>query len=342
MSEYRAILNPPNGTNGYTLQLDTGGDQEGYSGLILGTPINLGPMVNSTTDDVEPSISDDGLELYFASYRPGGLGDSDIWVAKRVTTDADWEEPINLGHLINSSAYDGGTCLSPDGLSLYFTTARGNGAVMVTRRESRSESWGTPEIAYRLEEWGVKGFPSLSSDNLEMYVCEYYVFDPDGFGLSDLWVSTRSSDSDAWNAPQNLGPIVNSSAHDRHPSISTDGLALFFSSYRPGGYGDDSPPNDKQDIWVTTRATKNDDWSTPMNLGPMINTSVSDGGPSISADGHTLYFYSRRPGGYGRYDIWQASIAPISRSSRIDSHTHLVQKLTEDDDGKGVMPSNER
>jgi Tol biopolymer transport system component len=143
-----------------------------------------------------------------------------------------------------------------------------------------------------------------------MYGCEYYVFDPDGFGLSDLWLSTRSSDSDAWNVPQNLGPIVNSPAHDRHPSISADGRALFFSSDRPGGYGDDSVPVDKQDIWVTMRATKNDDWGTPMNLGPMVNTSASDQAPSISADGQTLYFSSRRPGGQGEYDLWQAPIEP--------------------------------
>jgi hypothetical protein len=123
--------------------------------------------------------------------------------------------------------------------------------------------------------------------------------------------------------PQNLGPIVNSPAHDRFPDISADGLALFFSSDRPGGYGDDSPPNDKQDIWVTMRATKNDDWGTPMNLGPMVNTSASDNGPSISADGQTLYFSSRRPGGHGGYDLWQAPIEPTVDFSGDGEVNHL-------------------
>jgi hypothetical protein len=278
--------------------------------FVFGAPVNLGPKVNGPSVDGSSSVSVDELELYFGSYRPGGVGDCDIYVAKRVTTDAEWEEPTNL-HLINSSAYDGWPCLSPDGLSLYFITTRGNGAMMVTRRSTKSDDWGPPEIVY-LEEWGLKCLsPSFSSDNLEMYGCEYYVFDPAGFGLSDLWVSTRSSDSDAWNVPQNLGPIVNSPAHDRYPDISADGLALFFSSDRPGGYGDDSLPIDKQDIWVTMRATKNDDWGTPMNLGPTVNTSASDNAPNISADGQTLYFSSRRPGGQGEYDLWQAPIIPI-------------------------------
>ncbi len=43
----------------------------------------------------------------------------------------------------------------------------------------------------------------------------------------------------------------------------------------------------------------------------MVNTSVSHGGPSISADGRTLYFYSRRPGGHGTYDLYRVTVEPI-------------------------------
>jgi Tol biopolymer transport system component len=102
----------------------------------------------------------------------------------------------------------------------------------------------------------------------------------------------------------NLGPTVNSASTEHDPSISSDGLTLFFYSDRPGGYG-------KGDLYVTMRATTSDPWSMPMNLGPTINSSSNEGAPSISGDGSTLFFTSKRPGGLGNWDLWQVPIEPI-------------------------------
>ena len=43
-------------------------------------PVNLGPVINSPLGDGNPAISKDGLTLYFASNRPGGVGGNDIWL----------------------------------------------------------------------------------------------------------------------------------------------------------------------------------------------------------------------------------------------------------------------
>src|SRR5207253_3072207 len=64
-----------------------------------------------------------------------------------------------------------------------------------------------------------------------------------------------------WSEPVNLGPIVNTSSDDSEPALSPDGLSLYFSSSRPGGFG----PNN---IWVSQRASLNDPWGRPQNLGP--------------------------------------------------------------------------
>jgi hypothetical protein len=103
----------------------------------------------------------------------------------------------------------------------------------------------------------------------------------------------------------NLGPTVNSSARDGYAglSISTDGLSLYFTSYRTGGLGG-------MDIWVTRRATLSDPWAPPVNLGPPVNSVDHDFSPNFSADGSTLYFSSLRPGGFGGHDLWQVSITP--------------------------------
>ena len=79
-----------------------------------------------------------------------------------------------------------------------------------------------------------------------------------------------------------------------------DGLEIFLSSDvtgRVGGVG-------SQDIWVATRATTLDLWSTPVNLGPTVNSTAFDGAPALSFDGTTLYFFSERVGGFGKRDLY--------------------------------------
>src|SRR5262245_21044070 len=61
------------------------------------------PELNSSGLDAGPSISHDGLEIFFGSNRAGGLGDTDTWVATRETVDAPWSTPVNLGAPVNSS-----------------------------------------------------------------------------------------------------------------------------------------------------------------------------------------------------------------------------------------------
>jgi hypothetical protein len=101
-----------------------------------------------------------------------------------------------------------------------------------------------------------------------------------------------------WIEPINLGPIVNSNVDDFHPAISNDGLSLYISSARPGGFG----PND---IWVSQRDSLDDPWGPPQNLGPNINTAGDEFAPDFSPDGHWLFFSSGRPPGTNNFTrIW--------------------------------------
>jgi len=223
------------------------GDYVPQGSSLFGIPTNLGSTVNSAYWEASPSISADGLALFFDSDRPVGSGERDLYVTTRATKDDDWDRPVNLGQSVNTSFYDGQPGISADGRSLYFSSDR-----------------------------------------------------PGGFDNQDLWVTTRPTTNDEWDTPVNLGATVNSSAHDTEPSISTDGLTLFFDSDRPGGYG-------SWDIWMVTRASTDDHWRTPVPLPPPVNSVFSDVEPSISVDGRTLYFCSNRPGGYGTFDLWVAT-----------------------------------
>jgi hypothetical protein len=80
--------------------------------------------LNSTSIDRQPAIRRDGLEIFFASNRPGTAGGLDLWVATRATTSDAWSVPVNLGLVVNSAAVDARPALSFDGTELYFQSTR--------------------------------------------------------------------------------------------------------------------------------------------------------------------------------------------------------------------------
>ena len=276
--------------------------------FTFGSLTNLGPTVNSSAGAEDPEISADGLKLYFNSNRTGGYGKGDIWVTSRATIEDNWEIPVNLGPTVNSSSDDFAPDVSPDGLILYFASDRpgglGNYDLWVTSRATLDDDWGTPvNLGATINSSAMDGCPAVSDDGLELY---FWSNRPGGSGSIDLWIAKRAKIEDDWDTPVNLGPVINSSAMDFCPHISADGLLLFFISARSGGYG-----GFYGDIWITTRNTLGDPWGTPINLGPMVNSSASEGGPALSTDGSIFYFSSERSGGFGSFDLWQVSINPI-------------------------------
>ena len=275
--------------------------------FTFGTPTNLGPTVNSSSRDLKPSVSSDGLSLFFTSNRSGGVGGLDLWVTRRETTDDPWGEAVNLGSPVNSSAWESGS-ISYDGLSLYFSSTRSRGSnanadIWVTTRDTIQSEWDTPmNLGPTVNSSVDQCYLSISADELELYFSSNR---SGGYGAYDLWVTTRETIYDPWNTPVNLGSTLNSSAYEVDPSISADGRILFFASDRSGGYGGAA------DIWVTSRATTNDPWGEPVNLGPIINSSASEDYPNVSADGSTLFFRYSLADRYSGGDLWQAPIIPI-------------------------------
>ena len=272
------------------------------------TPVNLGPVVNSTANDQHPSISKDGLSLYFISNRAGGYGGNDIWVTQRADADAPWGPPQNLGPAINTEFSEFAPNLTIDGHRLYMNSDRpglcGGSDLYVARRQDKRDDfgWGGPEnlgcgVNTAYGEFGPTFFDDEANHRQVLYFTSQNR--PDGLGDFDVYVSTRSSDEDAWGPGTNVTEL-NGCCRDTRTAISRDGRELFLSSDvtgRPGGIGG-------QDLWVSTRATTSDPWSTPANLGPTVNTTFFDGAPALSFDGTTLYFFSNRPGGIGLNDLY--------------------------------------
>ncbi|MCX5643588.1 MAG: LamG domain-containing protein [Phycisphaerae bacterium] len=207
-----------------------------------GPPENLGPTVNTPSDDGPGSISADGLSLYFASNRAGGFGSYDTWVTTRATKGGVWGIPVNLGLTVNSATGDDHPSISADGLSLYFVSNRaggsGSGDLWVTTRATLSDLWGPPvNLGPTVNSSDFEEWPGISADGLLLF----FFSNRAGNGI---WVTRRATVSDPWGSPVNLGPPVNTSVNDFGPNVSADGRTFYFSSDRPGGYGN-------IDIWQT-------------------------------------------------------------------------------------------
>jgi len=112
-----------------------------------------------------------------------------------------------------------------------------------------------------------------------------------------IYKATRTAETD-WEKTEYV-PIVADSVSVGHPSISEDGLTLYFSAEIPGkGYGG-------KDIWKVERKSRDGDWGEPINLGPEINTEGNEVFPFIRDNGY-LYFASDYHPGLGGLDIFRA------------------------------------
>ncbi len=263
--------------------------------------------VNIANSTLGGSISADGLTLYFAAQREDGYGGTfDIYLATRSSTQDPWSQAVNIGPAISSAAWEYTPNISPDGLSLYFSSDRPGGSggmdTWVATRPTIGSPWNTPANlgpAINSSAWDLS--PRVSVDGLTLL---FHSQRSGGFGGEDIWMSTRATKSDPWSTPANLGAPVNSGANDGEAALTADGLTLFFNSDRAGGSGN-------YDLWVTTRRTASDPWGPPRNLGKSVNSPAIEWCGSISPDGLTLYFTSDRPTAWGPCSIYQTTITPV-------------------------------
>jgi hypothetical protein len=266
----------------------------------------LEPGVNSGAADGCPIESPDGTRLFIASNRDpvGGATDTnDIYVAERPSIDAAFGTPIRLPAPVNSDAAD--FCPTPlAGKGLLFVSARavpgacGAGDIYFTsdhpvRRWETPVNLGCAASGAGPNSAGGEFSPSLVETNEGVLL---YFSSPGAGGLQDVYVSQMRPDG-TFTPGTPVAELNTAGFNDQMPNVSRDGLEVVFVSDRTGGAG-------LLDIYVATRPTTADPWSSPMNLGPAVNTSAGESRPSLSGDGQRLHF--------GRLgDIWVSTRSQV-------------------------------
>jgi outer membrane protein OmpA-like peptidoglycan-associated protein len=164
-------------------------------------------------------------------------------------------------------------------------------------------------------------WPSLSADEKTLVTTVRLPIDPlnpDAFRnrQEDFFISNKMPWG--WSKSKSIGPPLNTDDNEGAQSLSADSRIMFFTACnRPDGKG-------QCDIYASVK--NRDEWSPGVNLGSPVNSSHSEKQPSISPDGHVLYFASDRSGGKGGLDIWMSVLdqdgiwgAPINLGDSINT-----------------------
>ena len=251
------------------------------------TPVSIESLpgsssaVNSAAVDGCASHSPDGLTLVFNSNRGGN---QDLYMANRSSTSEGFGAPARLPEPVNSSANESCPTVG-NGHRLYFSSDRDDPAYDIYVSKRGPNGWSEPQNLG----------PNI---NTAGWLDESAAFYEDSSGNQVMLFSSRQSggsgDGNIYESV-NGGPKslvaggVNSSASDNRPSVTRDGLTIFFDSTRTGTLGG-------PDLYYATRSNTSEPFGSAIHL-QALSSSAFDARAYISKDGSFLTFASQRPGG---------------------------------------------
>lgn len=246
------------------------------------------PNINTPAVDGCSSLSRDGLTLVFNSNKTGNF---ELYFATRSSKSEGFGEPVRLPAPVNSNANESCATLTP-GNRLYFASDRDDPAYDLYVSKLGPNGWSAPQNLG----------PNINRPGWLEEAASFYE-DSDGHDVM-VYSSRRPNGADGAiyqsvdGGPASLvagGP--NSSASDNRPSVTRDGLTIFYDSDRFGTLGG-------PDLYYSTRSNTNEPFGPAIHL-EALSSSVFDARPYISFDGTMLIFSSARPGGTSPApDMW--------------------------------------
>ena len=276
-------------------------------------PVSLGSGVNSTAGELSPVISADGKTLYFVrDSHEKNLAKQDVWFS-RLDEKGKWLEashplaPINAG--ISSCIFN----FTPDGNQLLVRGAYNKGdfesAGISIISKDKYGAWKNPDKISipnyaELAAMGKYNGAFLCNDGKTLLM---YFTDDLNEGKGDIYVSHLQEDENKsksrltkklakligssisqgkWTMPEKIGNLNTIKNDEIAPFMAADGITLYFSSDRKGGFG-------SNDIWMSKRLDSTwKKWSEPINLGPEINSGEWDCYYTMDARGEMAYLVS--------------------------------------------------
>jgi len=257
---------------------------------------NLGNQVNSNNDEYFPSLTSDNNQLYYTiKNNKDNYANEDIYVVS--FSNGEWSGRKKVEGQVNSNYNEGAHCISSNGKYLLFASDNrryenlGRFDIFIAKKVGNH--WRSPNnLGNKINSYTWDSQPVLSADSKQLL---FVSTKKGGFGGADIYISTIDK-TGKFAEPENIGAVINTPFDEQRPYLHPDGKTLYFSSAGHPGMG-------ANDLFKSTR-DENGNWSKPINLGYPINTSGTEMGIFVSADGKTAYLSSDREGGFGGQDIY--------------------------------------
>jgi hypothetical protein len=196
---------------------------------------------------------------------------------------------------VNADANDEQADLSPDELTMYFSSTRPGGVgsydIYEATRASTSAPFGNIIPVTGVNTAGPDREPRVTADGLTMFA----IGNASSAPLYHITLATPTSTTLAFSGLQVVA-TVNGTTNDEAPYILPTGNVLYFTSDRGGNYG----------LYRSSKIGSG--FSTPTLVsGINLDSANNESSPVVSPDELMLFFASDRPGGLGSYDIYEAT-----------------------------------
>lgn len=261
----------------------------------FGTPTKI-TALSSAQFDGKPSMTADGLDVFFKSGRPDNATVR-IFHSSRTSIGGAWSLPAAVTEL-NSGMFDASPTVSADGLSIWFVSYRtggpGAGDIYTSTRARRTDPWAKPKVVTELSTMFYEDSITVTPDGLVAYF--HSSRNTGSAANSQIFRTSRLSTTSAWSAPTVVTELA-STYDDANAWISPDECTLYFDSDRPGGQG-------QYDLFVATRPVPDARFDKVVPASE-LNGTFYDADPFLTADQRTIIFATNRPA--SEFDIYEAT-----------------------------------
>ncbi len=250
-------------------------------------------------DEAHCVFSPDGNEFLLSVTPTGDWAVADILYSVQV--DGQWTEPESAP-FCNRGSCNIHTTFTANGQEIFFTSNRDfpgqfDADIWVTERTE--QGWTEPaRLAIPVSSQACEWSPSVTNDGV-LYFSSYRDGGVERSGYNpDIW---RAIPTDGeYITVENIGAPVNAGSYDIwNVYVAPDESYIIYMEERPGIRGD---------LYISFREA-DDSWTVPLNLGPQINTTNTEKGPSVSPDGRYLFFSRSEPDRTG--DIYWVDIHAV-------------------------------
>jgi Tol biopolymer transport system component len=188
-----------------------------------GTPAKVDEL-SSTSLDETPEVSADGLTIYLASDRAGGVAGEHLWVAHRATRTDSWPQPVPVTDFVGGDA-DISPSLQRDQLMMVFASQHGGDwDLYMTTRRSVADPWGAPTALTTLNSTAYDWDPAVYRAGNSIVFASRRLNT-----LNSLFHATRGSAGESFSAPQPATEL-NVLGNAADPWLSDDGHHIVFDS----------------------------------------------------------------------------------------------------------------